>query len=168
MLIVIISDIHDNLEDLNKCLAWCRENSVQKIICCGDVARAETIGALANGFRGEIFLVRGNMEIYEEEDLAGYENINYAGESGRAEIDGLKIGFCHEPYKISGVLKNAVQAGDTLGFVFYGHTHKPWLEKRGAATVANPGCLASGYQTTSFAVLDTTTKKLELKIVNNL
>ena len=42
MLIAIISDIHDNIPNLKKVLDYCRENKVEKIICCGDLATLET------------------------------------------------------------------------------------------------------------------------------
>ena len=37
MLIAIISDIHDNLVNLTKCLNWCNANKIKTIICCGDI-----------------------------------------------------------------------------------------------------------------------------------
>ena len=68
-MIVIISDLHDNLVNLEKCLKWCSDNEISKIICCGDVTNDETLELLAGGFAGEIFLVRGNADIYDEEKI---------------------------------------------------------------------------------------------------
>ncbi len=47
MKIVIISDIHDNHVNLNKCLSWCKNNEIEEMICCGDVANDETIEILS-------------------------------------------------------------------------------------------------------------------------
>lgn len=165
MLIAIISDIHDNTVNLEKCLKWCRKNRVEKIICCGDVTNSETISYLAANFPGEIFLVAGNMELYEVDILAGYKNIRYSGETGLEKIDGLNIGFCHQPERIKKVLKLSSLAPD---FIFYGHTHKPWLERMGKTITANPGNAAGVFQEATFAVLDTETKKLDLKIIADL
>jgi putative phosphoesterase len=165
MLIVIISDIHDNIANLKKCLDWCRQNQVKKMICCGDMTTLETIDYLAANFSGEIFLVSGNMEIYREADLAGYKNILYSGEIGLREIGGLNIGFCHQPERIGRVLKLAPTEPD---FIFYGHTHKPWLEHNGDTTIVNPGNIAGVFHQATFASLDTETKKLDLKIVADL
>lgn len=165
MLIVIISDIHDNLMNLEKCLKWSLRHQAKKIICCGDVTNSETVNFLATNFPGEIFLTAGNLELYNEDELAKYKNINYCGEIGIIEIDGLNIGLCHEPEKIDRLLESSPS---DLNFIFCGHTHKPWLEKRGSGTAVNPGNLAGVWHQATFATLETDTKKLALKIVGEL
>ena len=162
MLIAIISDSHDNLENLKKFINWSLENKIEKIICLGDVAKIETIKYLALGFSGEIFLVRGNACLYEASELKKYQNIKYYGEIGQEVIGGLKIAFVHEPEKIKKLTEH------NLDFVFHGHTHKPWLEKNGETLVANPGTLGRVYYQASFALLNTETKKLELKLLEIL
>jgi len=164
MKILIIADIHDNLVNLKKCLAWAKNNLVEKIICCGDVTNEETIAFLSNNFPGEIFLVRGNMEIYEDEYLTGFKNINYLGRCGVCEVGGKKIGVCHEPDFLNDVLK--IESNPV--FVFYGHTHKPWMETRRGVEFVNPGTLGGVFQRASFAVWDLTNNKIELKILDNL
>jgi hypothetical protein len=165
MLIAVISDIHDNLVNLDKVLGWCRANRVTKLICCGDTTTIETIHHLAAGFRGEIFMVRGNIELYDDDELPPLENIDFCGSAGSIEADGLKIAFCHEPANIEKLLKDKKGRPD---FVFYGHTHKPWLEKRDSASLVNPGNVAGVWHQATFAVLDTTQKKLELKIIADI
>jgi hypothetical protein len=165
MIIAIISDIHDNLVNLEKCLKWCQKNKVEKIICPGDVTSIETINYLANAFRGEVFLVRGNAELFEDDDLIEYKNINYYGEEGIFELDNLYFGLCHEPEKIKKILSSSEQKID---YIFYGHTHRPWLKKDGATMIINPGVLSGTFHESTFAFLDTTTKKLELKILREL
>ena len=165
MLIAIISDIHDNLANLKKCLDWCLLGGVEKIICCGDVTNLDTIDYLAKNFSGEIFLVGGNMELYEEKDLSQYKNISYSGEIGLRELGGLSLGFCHEPAKTRRVIKLSLTAPD---FIFYGHTHKPWLEHDGDTIIVNPGNVAGVFHQATFAVLNTATKQLDLKIIADL
>jgi len=165
MLLAVLSDIHDNLANLEKCLNWCRAHKVETIINCGDTTTLETINYLAANFRGEIFMVDGNGEIYETEELKKFQTIKYRGELGQEIIGGLRIGFCHEPHKIKRVLALAPAAPD---FIFYGHTHTPGIERRGTTTVANPGNLAGIFHQATFATLDTETKELELKIVADL
>ena len=160
MVIAIISDIHDNLANLKKCLDWCQNNKIKKILFCGDTTALPTIKNLAK-FSGEIFMVKGNVELYEEDKLTKYKNIRYFGSTGIITMDGLQIGIAHEPAKIGSLLK---QAAD-LDYIFYGHTHKPWLEKRGSTSVINPGNLAGVWYQATFTTLDTKTKKLELKIL---
>ena len=165
MLIAIISDIHDNVANLEKCLDWCLANNAEKIIACGDMTSIETIAYLSFKFPGEIFLIDGNAESYNERELKPYCNIVYSGEIGLREIGGLKIGFCHQPEKIKKVFKLAQSAPD---FIFYGHTHKPWLERDGETTIANPGNIAGIIHQATFAVLDCHTRKLDLKLIADL
>jgi putative phosphoesterase len=165
MLLAVISDLHDNLANLDKCLDWCRAHAVAKMIFCGDTTTLETLNYLAANFRGEIFMVRGNIELYDPGESPLPANVDYHGEYGRLDIDGVRIGLCHEPQEIKKVLTLSPIAPD---FIFYGHTHKPWLEKRGETVIANPGNLAGTFHPATFATLDTTTKKLELKIVADL
>lgn len=165
MLIAIISDIHDNLETLKKCLTWCSNNKINSLICCGDITTIETISYLARNFSGEIFVVSGNAEIYEEKDINKFKNINFYGEIGINEINGVNIGFCHEPEKIKKIQELSPL---DLDFIFYGHTHKPWLEKRGSTLIVNPGTLGGVFYQATFAVLDSGAKNLSLKIVADL
>lgn len=165
MLIAVISDIHDNLACLEKCLTWCRQNKVANIVCCGDITNIETIDYLAKNFLGEIFVVAGNAEIYEEKDVAKLANIHFGGDISINEIGGLNIGLCHQPEKIK---KIEELTPINLDFIFYGHTHKPDLKKEGNTIIANPGTLAGVFSQATFAVLDTDKKNLELKILADL
>jgi len=165
MKLAIISDIHDNLPNLKKCLAWCQENQIAKIICPGDLTNRSTLSYLAHNFLGEIFMVQGNGELYEEKDLKKFPNIKHYGPIGYINIDGLNIGFCHEPIKINKLIADSTTKPD---FIFYGHTHKPWQEERDSIPVINPGNLAGTNYAATFATLDTSTKELQLKILTEL
>lgn len=160
MRIAVIADIHDNLANLKTCLTWCRDNEIEKIICAGDITNLETITFLAGNFPGEIFVALGNADNYKVADLKTWKNIIYSGEIGFHEIANLKIAVCHEPEKI----KEANETGqDAPDFIFYGHTHKPWIEKDGQTIIANPGTLGGVFYPATFAILETTNKHLELK-----
>jgi len=162
MKFLVISDIHDNLVNLEKCLNWGKGENVVNAICCGDVVNAETLKYLTENLKN-IYLVRGNLEIYNEEEIKKYNNINYLGRLGIFELDGKTIGLCHEPWYIKSVLniKNCQ-------IVFYGHTHEPWMEERNGIITANPGTLGGVFNKASFAVYDSESGKLELKILELL
>jgi putative phosphoesterase len=160
MKIVVISDIHDNHVNLKKCLSWCRKNKIEEMICCGDVAGDETIEMLSVGFRHPIHLVKGNMDYFHEFGLKNFENIFYYNKIGRVQIDNLQIGFCHEPYLLAKVLEKG-----KCDIVFYGHTHKPWEEEKSGARFVNPGTLAGMFQRGTFAVFDTRSGEMELKLL---
>ena len=63
--------------------------------------------------------------------------------------------------------KKMAQSGK-YDLVFYGHTHRAWDEKVGNCHMINPGELAGQFYKSTFAVYDTDTEKLELKILEQL
>jgi uncharacterized protein len=176
MKIAIISDIHDNLVNLEKCLSWCKNNKIEQLICCGDVTNSETLNYLANNFgirsaatngahanekKGIIYLVAGNAEIYEEKELDNYQNIKYYGKIGIIEINGKNIGICHEPYLIKKILER-----NECDIIFYGHTHKPWEEEKNGTKLINPGTLSGMFQKATFAVMED--NNLQLVLLENI
>ena len=164
MLIAIIADIHDNLPNLEKCLNYLRQNKITKIICLGDITNQNTLNHLARHFSGEIFVVRGNADNYVPSDIIKHKQIKDHQELGIIKIGGLQIGFGHKPETIKKILKKATQ---DLDFIFYGHNHKPWIEQLGQTLIANPGTLAGLFQEATMAILNSHTKKLELKLIAN-
>ncbi len=162
MKFLIISDIHDNLVNLEKCVNWGKAQGINDAICCGDIVNAETLSYLAENLK-TIYLVRGNLEIYDEAEIKKYNNINYLGRFGVFELDGRSIGLCHEPWYIKKVLEL-----DKSQLVFYGHTHEPWIAEKDGVTTANPGTLGGVFNKASFAVYDSVSGQLELKILERL
>lgn len=173
----IISDTHDNLATLDKFIAFARQNKIKTVIHCGDIASGETIKRLADNFDGKIFAVFGNMDYRESVQKAAKkfpDKIHLFNDFGQTKISGLKIGFCH--HKETALVYCENQTAKTLkptqekkyDFIFYGHTHKPWLETSNDCQLANPGTLAGMFYSATFATLDTKTKKLELKIIARL
>lgn len=165
MKIAIISDSHDNLVNLEKFLVWAKENSIEKIIHCGDIASEETAAFLANNFSGSINLVFGNMDNSYRDDIAvamdDFKNIRIHGDEGELEIDGQKMAFCHFPDQAEKLAESG-----KYNLVFFGHTHKPDMKTLpNHCQIINPGTLAGLFNKATFAVYDTATKKLELKIL---
>ncbi len=163
MKIAIISDIHDNLTNLNKCLDWCKENGIEVLICCGDITNLETVSFMASNFKKDIYLVKGNCGLFQDNEIAQFNNINYLGRFGCIELSGRKIGICHEPFFISKVK----ELGD-CDIIFYGHTHKPWINDDNKVIEVNPGTLGGVFQRATFSFYDTKLNKLELKILDLL
>ena len=203
MKIAIISDIHDNLANLERflvmfgqeceALSASHENNRKVepcgIICCGDVTTPETLEYLVERFDGLIKLVCGNMEIRREEfaEVAKrHANLEVFAEVGVWECPtsgveqkksraGLDLAFVHKPDRVEELTLRRAQ-GKPYDFVFYGHTHKPWIkvepddrllrvvQRRSSGTIlANPGTLGGIFTASTFAVLETETGRLELK-----
>jgi len=179
MKFLIISDIHDNLVNLEKCVNWGRAQAIENAICPGDVVNSETLAYLSENFK-VIYLVRGNMEIYDETEVKKYNNINYLGRFGAFEINGKSIGLCHEPWYIKSVLDKkapstssprpelGTKAEQACKIIFYGHTHEPWISEKDGVITANPGTLGGVFTKASFAVYDSESGQLELKVLELL
>ena len=163
MRVVIISDIHDNLVNLAKCLNWCQTAKITAIICCGDVTNSETLKFLASKFSGIIYLVGGNADIYDKDEINQYENIQYYDKIGRIEINGRRIGICHESHLIPEVITKT-----RCDIIFYGHTHKPWIAKKQKIITVNPGILNDMPQSATFAAWDTETGNIKLITIESL
>jgi putative phosphoesterase len=134
-----------------------------EIFCCGDVTNGETLEFLVSHFSGQIRLVSGNMEIYEEAEIKKYKNIIYYRRTARFEAGSYRVGLCHEPFLIEQVLKPG-----PCDLIFYGHTHKPWIADKDGVKTANPGTLGGVFQKATFAVWETETGRLELKILEEI
>ena len=166
MKIAIISDSHDNIPNTEKFLAWANNNSISIIIHCGDLAAPAMIKkVIAPAFSGPIHLVHGNVSDREllKKVCAEFDNVTLHGDEGFLELENLKIVFCHFPERAK-----ELAASSKYDLVFYGHTHKPWIENVGQVILANPGTLGGMFSKATFAVLDTATKNLELKILENV
>ena len=152
MKIAIVADTHDNWANFSKAIKWINKEKIQVILHCGDIQSQDTIDDAIKSFDGEIQFVKGN----------GDWGVNVP-DFLELEIDGKKIGMVHFPAEA----KKMAQSKN-FDMVFYGHTHKPWDEKIGTCHMINPGELAGQFYKPTFAVYDTDTGKMELKILEKL
>ena len=163
MKIAIIADTHNNWANFKKAIEWITKEKIQLILHCGDICNQDIINEAHKLFNGpasakgfgearEIKYVKGNGDF--ELDLPDKMEL---------EFNGKKIAFTHFP----DIAKKLSQSGK-FDLVFYGHTHRPWDEKVGETHMINPGELAGQFYKATFAVYDTETNKLELKILEKL
>jgi uncharacterized protein len=160
MKIAIISDLHDNLTNLNKVLKISQVENVKKLICAGDLGNKETLKYLATNFKNKIYLVYGNADLYPQSETEKYSNIIFFDSFGFFKIAEIKFALCHEPYFIKKILETKKK----IDYLFYGHTHRPNIEIKNKIILANPGSLNDSMQLSSLAILNTITKKLKLKL----
>ena len=166
MRIAIISDSHDNIPNIEKFLIWVNLNSMKMIIHCGDIAAPSMVDKFfAPKFPGQIHLVYGNVADREalKRITAKLDNVTLHGDQGEIEVAGLKMAFCHRPNE-----GRVLAESKKYNIVFYGHNHRPWIEKVGATELVNPGTLGGLFQRATFAVYDTKTKNIELKVLDEL
>ena len=152
MKIAIIADTHNNWGNFEKAIEWIKKEKIKLILHCGDICNQEMIDNSIKLFNGDIRFVKGNgdhgLDLPDKMEL---------------EFNGKKIAFTHFP----DIAKKLSQSGK-FNMVFYGHTHRPWDEKVGETHMINPGELAGQFYKPTFAVYDTKTNSLELKILEKL
>lgn len=165
MLVVIISDIHDNLANLERFLSFVRKKRIKIIISCGDFGGQEALKLLTENFKGKFFSVLGNADVKTAllEAAKNFPRIKIFEDFGEMKLGELRIAFCHLQS-----LAEKLYSTKKYDFVFYGHTHKPWLKKIGDYVLANPGNLAGVFFKPTFAILDTKTKKISLEILEKI
>lgn len=152
MKFAVVSDTHNNMANFRKAIEWIKKQKIQLILHCGDISSQEAINEAKELFGGEIKFVKGNGDHLL--DLPNKMEIEFGGK---------KIAFCHFP----DMAKKLAQSGK-FDLVFYGHTHRAWDEKVGNCHMINPGELAGQFYKPTFAVYNTSTDELELKILEKL
>jgi putative phosphoesterase len=164
MLIAIAADLHDNLANWKKFNQYAKKQAIESLLFCGDLCNEDSLIEMSQSFNGKIYLIAGNQELYDTKQAEKHPNIHFIGRYGHIVIDQLKIGLAHEPEyrdKLKKELPN-------LNYLFYGHTHKPWIEQESNLIIANPGTLGGVFYEATFALLNTTNNNLELKLLNQI
>ena len=162
MKIAIISDTHDNIANIKKALDYINGQKITELIHCGDVCAPITMVEIAEQFKGNINLCIGNVDgdpfrMLQRVQDGKAPNVTIHQEVGEFTIDGKKIAINHYPK----IAKALAKTGD-YDLVFYGHNHKPWVEKIGKTQLVNPGNVANIINAPTLAIYDTVTDNLEL------
>jgi putative phosphoesterase len=166
MKIAIISDTHGNVANFKKTVNWLNKENIRTILHCGDIGDPGSLKESLEDFKGECFGVFGNMDKSFKILVDEYNKIpkvKIEEDIFETEIGGKKIIFTHFP----DAAKKLAQSGK-YDLVFYGHTHRPWDEKISETHMINPGELAGQFYKPTFAVYDTETSELQLKILEKL
>ena len=165
MKIAIISDTHDNLANFKKAISLIKKEKIKILIHCGDIFEPETIKEALKDFSRKAHFVLSDVdEDYfknlEKDYFKDFPNLKIWQKFGGIEISKKKIAFTHLPRT---VFKLAFSK--KYDIIFYGHLHKPWEMKVRGVKLVNPGNLAGIFFRASFAIYDTKSNELELKIL---
>lgn len=153
MKFAIVSDTHDNIKNFTKVIDFLNTEKITTILHCGDICNKEIIAEAEKLFDGQMVFVKGNGD-YHLHDLPDMQEL---------DLGGKKVAMIHFP----DLAKKLAETGK-YDLVFYGHTHRPWEEKIGNCRLVNPGELAGQRYKPCFALYDTETDKLELKILEKI
>ena len=161
MKILIISDIHGKLDNLQKVLS---NNSFDKLLLLGDTlvgpyTQYREVANLLNNYKDKIISVKGNCDNYYNELLEYNNDDIYL----KIPIDKKILFITH------GHVYNRNNLPDTYYDIFIqGHTHIPLLEKINDKIYLNPGSISLPRNNSlpSFAIYEDNTIKV-LDIDNN-
>lgn len=165
--VAILSDIHDNVPNLQKALDYIAKEKIEYIICTGDCQSMEIWTMLENAPQ-KTYAVLGNNDrhLLNEDNLKTYfKNMTVFPMWGSFKIGKRKILISHYISVLKDILDKEIDDYD-LGL--YGHTHKPWEEYYKNKKLLNPGNLANIYYPPSFAVIDLENLHAKLILLNTI
>jgi putative phosphoesterase len=161
MLIGVLSDIHDNLDNLRQALKIFKDRGVQALIFCGDFCSPIPSRVMAGEFQGDVHCVFGNGDGDRFAMLNAantqYPNLMLHGEYAELEFEGVKVAVTHYPF----YARALARTGDYQA-VFSGHTHEAHEERIGGCLWVNPGDILGWKAKPSCAVYDTATNSVEM------
>lgn len=158
MKIAIISDTHDNTYNLRKTLAYIKERGVAVLLHAGDMTKAETLELIGNSFHGDIYVVGGNADLNNLEEVAKqYPLMNFGLDTLEVTLGSIKIAITHKPIDA----KTLANSGK-YNLVIHGHDHKPWQKIINNTELLNPGNVSDVRYPATFAIYDTETRKPSL------
>lgn len=162
-MIAILSDTHNNLDNLRAALEICRAERVTTLIHCGDVTGIYPLMEL-EGLR--VILTYGNGDVAsgeQREMLLRLNPENFAGNSFSGQVEGLSIGAAHGHE--AQILTVLVQSGGH-DYVFRGHSHRRAELQIGSTRVINPGALGGLHrEPRGFCLLDPAARELKWMVV---
>jgi len=138
MKIGILSDTHNNHNNLRRALDVFRREEATTLIHCGDMTSPET-AALLSGFT--VKHVTGNMASAPgalRRALLTLNPDNQSGISYSGQINGVWVAATHG--HLSDKIDQFIQDG-RYAYVFHGHTHRRRDELVGGIRFVNPGAL---------------------------
>lgn len=153
MKIAIVSDIHDNIWNLERALELIGEQSCERLFFLGDFCAPFTLAQLADGFSGPIDVVFGNNDgdtFLISKVASGYKHVTLHGHMAQLDLDGHFVALNHYPD-----LSRRLAESGAYHAVFSGHDHKKYVEKLGNTLWANPGEVMGRFGEPSFGVYDT-------------
>lgn len=152
MKIGVLSDTHDNLDNLLTVLEIFRERGIETVIHCGDLTDFSLISHFSD-FR-LIYLI-GNMDHASGTIKKRVENLrddNFAGPVFQGKLDGVFVAATHS--HIEGKVMELVRE-KRFGWIFHGHTHKRRDETLQGTRIVNPGALGGMiHGRRSFCIVD--------------
>ena len=163
MKVMCISDIHGNIECLNKAIERYREEDADKLIILGDFSGYYfsssdfEVAEILNNMAGVIIAVKGNCDSSEIDGLFNFE----LGYLKTIDVNGIKLTLTH------GHIYNRNNLPENCGHIFLsGHTHIGNIERINGRIIANPGSISKPRGGTKKSYLTIDENNIELKTLD--
>lgn len=150
MTIAVLSDIHDNIWNLEQALTQLPEHNPAALLFLGDFCAPFTLNQLAEGFSGPIHCVFGNNDgdpYLLGRIASGHPHVTIHGQFGDLELHGRRVAINHYPDIAQPVARSGM-----FDAVFSGHDHKRYQETHGHTLWANPGEIMGRFGAPSFGI----------------
>ncbi len=143
MKVGIISDTHDDVENVQESIQIFNNNNVDYVFHAGDYIFPGIIKEFTN-LNAKLIGVLGNNDGEKNGILKSFIDINgeLKGELGEVEVDGLRFGMYHGTDR---ELKQNIASSRKYDILIYGHTHKREPQDSGMISnnkntfILNPG-----------------------------
>jgi uncharacterized protein len=158
MKVAVLSDIHDNIWNLERALDRVKALGVSRAFFIGDFCAPFTLKQLAEGITGQIDAVFGNNDGDTHlltQVASNHPNVVLHGPFAELEVEKRRIALTHYPDIARGLAEGTYDA------VFYGHDHTGFSGEVGATLLANPGEVMGRFGSPSFGVYDTSAQSFE-------
>ncbi len=165
--IAVISDIHDNILNLEKTLNYIIKQNIKHLVCTGDCQTMDVWDILENTPL-KTYAVLGNADehLFDEEKIKTYfKNISLFPLWGSFKIAGKNIIISHYINVLKEVIDKETKKYD-LGL--YGHSHKPWEESYNNTKLLNSGNVANIRYSPSFAIINIKNLEAQLILLNEI
>lgn len=152
MKVAILSDLHDNYNNLLKALDILKKEKISEMIFCGDVCAPSVFKKMIEQFSGNIYMVFGNVDgdrIALESLVVENDSTKIFGDEAELELNNKKIFFTHKPD-----LADEKAKQKKYDLICHGHTHEKREEKINNTLIINPGSVGGLFAAPSFVILD--------------
>lgn len=160
MKIAIISDIHDNIWNLEKALR--KMGEAEALLCCGDLCSPFVVDQLGKGFQHQLHIVFGNNDgdrYRITQKASRYPHMHVHGEFLALNLGGRSFAVHHFDD-----VGRALAATNQYDVVCFGHNHRYEVRLEGKTLLVNPGEIMGGLsqgQISTFVIYDTDNEEVE-------
>jgi putative phosphoesterase len=133
----IVSDTHDNLEQVEAAVETFEREDCETVVHCGDFVAPFSVTPFDGDW--DFYAVRGNNDGEWAVESTVESFGTYFGEMGELRLDGAELAVYHGT---SGAIVDALVECGTYDYVVHGHTHEAGTEEEEGTVRINPGGIA--------------------------